>query len=107
MDCYPSRAFPLPCEKYPPRPKPYTDDKEYKKWDSWYVWRYLLEPAEDYEEIYQVGASEITEWIKRAEMIAKMSSKDRFKYRARIYMGMSSITYTKAKYRFAKRAKNI
>lgn len=72
MDCYPSRAFPLPCEKYPPRPKPYTADKEYKKWDSWYVWRYLLELSEDPEEIYQVGASEIRERIKRTRMIEKM-----------------------------------
>ncbi len=85
MACYPSKCFPLPCEKYPPKPTKYVDDKgktryyhtwkdtkAYQKWDSWYVWRYLLEFKEDPEEIYQVGASEITEWIKRAEMIEKM-----------------------------------
>ncbi len=68
MACYPSKCFPLSCEKYPPKEYGF----EYKKWDSWYIWRYLLEFKEDPEEIYQVGASEIRERIKRAEMIEKM-----------------------------------
>ena len=83
MACYPSKCFPLSCEKYPPKPSKYVDssgktryyykdEHMYKKWDSWFIWRYLLEFKEDPEEIYQVGASEIRERIKRAEMIEKM-----------------------------------
>lgn len=51
-ECYPSPAFPLSCEIYPP-----GDYQEYKKWDSWYIWRYLLEPKEDPEDKYLIGTS--------------------------------------------------
>ncbi len=71
MECYPSKCFPLPCEKYPPKDKGKWGEL-YRKWDSWYIWRYLLEFDEDPEEIYQVGASEIRERIKRTQMIVKM-----------------------------------
>ncbi len=78
MDCYPSKCFPLPCEKYPPKDKGKWHGL-YRKWDEWYVWRYLLEPAEDPEEIYQIGSHEIRERIKRATMIEKMIQKNKFK----------------------------
>ena len=98
-DCFPSPCFPLYCEKYPPK-----DYEGYKKWDHWYVWRYLLEQDEDPEAIYEIGSIEIIEKIQRVKMIEKMAQKDRFKYSARIYLGMSS--ECKAfKYRFAKKAK--
>ncbi len=104
-DCYPSKCFPLPCEKYPPKDKGKWYEKQIE-WDSWYIYRYLLEPTEDPEEIYQIYASEITERIKRTRMIEKMSRKDKFKYGGHIRLGMSS--ECKAfKYRFAKKAKHI
>lgn len=50
--CYPSPAFPLSCDKPCP-----SDYEEYRKWDDWYIWRYLLEKSEDEEEIYQIYSS--------------------------------------------------
>jgi len=78
MDCFPSKCFPLYCEKYPPKDAGKWYEKQIK-WDEWYVWRYLLEEDEDPEGIYEIGASEIDERMKRATMIEKMIQKDRFK----------------------------
>lgn len=71
MDCFPSKCFPLYCEKYPPKDVGKWYEKQIK-WDEWYVWRYLLEQDEDPEEIYEIGSFEIDERIKRATMIEKM-----------------------------------
>ena len=35
------------------KPKDYD---EYKKWDDWYIWRYLLAPRMDEEEKYSIGS---------------------------------------------------
>ena len=53
QECYPSPVFPfriLYTDKRPP--KVY---EEYKKWDRWFTWRYLLELREDPEDVYQIG----------------------------------------------------
>jgi hypothetical protein len=49
-ECFPSPCFPpsYKCEK----PKP-DDYEEYKKWDEWYIWRYLTDYDTDPEEQYQ------------------------------------------------------
>ena len=62
MKCYPSKCFPLFCEKE--RPDPKKDFEKYKKWDSWYLWRYLLAPSMDEEEKYSIGSEWFGEYIK-------------------------------------------
>ena len=54
MKCYPSKCFPLFCEKTKPDIR---DFERYKKWDSWYLWRYLLAPKMDEEEKYSIFAT--------------------------------------------------
>ena len=39
--------------------RPPTNYEEYKKWDRWFTWMYLLEFAEDPEDIYQIGNLEL------------------------------------------------
>ena len=39
--------------------RPTTNYEEYKEWDRWFIWKYLLEFREDPEDMYQIGNLEL------------------------------------------------
>ncbi len=75
MKCYPSKCFPLHCEKE--RPDPKKDFMAYKKWDDWYIWRYLLAPKMDEEEKYSIGSEWFEDWIHHSKTREKMIKKSK------------------------------
>src|SRR3990172_7695111 len=85
LECFPSPAFPLSCERWPP--EKYEDRR---RWDKWYVWRYLMELKEDPEAIYQIGSSDYED----------------FKYTVYLKESMSSYITTKCRTTSVTRKKN-
>jgi len=63
--CFPTPCFPpsYKVEKQPPKLEHYRSKHDwyidFKRWDRWYVWRYMTEFVFDDEQLYEIG----NEWF--------------------------------------------
>ena len=70
------KCFPSPCFPLKSLPKPPIDYEEYKKWDAWFIRKYMLEWVEEPEAFYEIGSEAFDHEVQKATMQKSFKRKE-------------------------------